>query len=57
MVWVFQLVYVCWLAFEVGFIWRYLIETKNVRSGRPGSFLLYADIMLHLQRTLEETAA
>ncbi|TBU44547.1 general substrate transporter [Dichomitus squalens] len=27
--WKYYLVYVCWLAFEIGFIWRYLIETKN----------------------------
>ena len=25
-----QLVYVCWLAFEIVFIWLYLVETKNV---------------------------
>ncbi|KAI0744334.1 general substrate transporter [Daedaleopsis nitida] len=27
--WKYYLVYVVWLLFEVGFIWRYLIETKN----------------------------
>lgn len=27
-----QLVYVCWLAFESGFIYLFLIETKNVSS-------------------------
>ncbi|KAI0746168.1 general substrate transporter [Earliella scabrosa] len=27
--WKYYLVYVCWLMFEIAFIWRYLIETKN----------------------------
>ncbi|KAI0699884.1 general substrate transporter [Cerioporus squamosus] len=31
--WKYYLVYVCWLAFEIAFIWRYLIETKNVPRG------------------------
>lgn len=27
--WKYYIVYVCWLAFEIGFIWVFLIETKN----------------------------
>ncbi|KAM5536734.1 hypothetical protein V8D89_009661 [Ganoderma adspersum] len=27
--WKYYIVYVCWLAFEIGFIWCFLIETKN----------------------------
>ncbi|KAI0762183.1 general substrate transporter [Trametes elegans] len=27
--WKYYIVYVCWLAFEIGFIWKFLIETKN----------------------------
>ncbi|OJT06916.1 hypothetical protein TRAPUB_2236 [Trametes pubescens] len=27
--WKYYIVYVCWLAFEIGFIWKFLVETKN----------------------------
>ncbi len=51
-----QIVYVCWLAFEVIFMYIYVIETKNVSI----STSMWCSILLIVcfeQRTLEETAA
>ncbi|KAI0355806.1 hexose transporter [Trametes cingulata] len=46
--WKYYIVYVCWLAFEVCFIWRYLIETKNRTLEETAALFDGEDTAAHL---------
>lgn len=50
--------YVCWLGFEVVFVYLYVVETKNVSTISPMSKPWLTGLrFFSSQRTLEETAA
>ncbi|KAL1941933.1 hypothetical protein VTO73DRAFT_6463 [Trametes versicolor] len=46
--WKYYIVYVCWLAFEVGFIWKFLVETKNRTLEETAALFDGEDTAVHL---------